>query len=79
MTGGKRPTVRGRAERAICPKCGRNTAAMWNADMTAQRMTSTYLLHPHNVGPGVRCKGWIVGKANMASREPTPPPPHPSA
>ena len=57
--------MRGRAQRAICPKCGRNTAAMWNADMTTLRMTSTYLLAPHNIEPGKRCKGWTIGKENL--------------
>jgi len=45
---------------------------MWNADMTALRATSTYLLAPHTTEPGKRCKGWIVGKADMLPA-PTPP------
>lgn len=65
---GRRGAVRSRAERAICPECGRDTAAMWNADMTALRATSTYLLAPHNTAPGKRCRGWIVGKASMVPR-----------
>ena len=64
--------VRAKAPRAICPACGRNTAAMWNADMTALRATSTYLLAPHTTEPGKRCKGWIVGKADTLPA-PTPP------
>lgn len=68
MTAGKRPTVRGRADRAFCPQCGRVIAAMWNADMTLLRATSTYLLHPHNIRPGERCKGWIVGQADVLER-----------
>ena len=58
------------AERAICPVCGRNTAAMFNADMTLGRMVGTYLLHPHNLEPGVRCKGWIAGKEDLVPRAP---------
>ncbi len=69
---GRRGAVRGRAERAICPECGRNTAAMWNADMTALRVTSTYLLAPHNIAPGTRCRGWMIRKADMVSRPSTP-------
>lgn len=41
---------------------------MFNADMTLQRMQGTYLLHPHNIVPGQRCKGWIVGKEDMVPR-----------
>lgn len=67
---GRRGAVRGRAERAICPECGRDTAAMWNADMTALRMTSTYLLAPHNITPGTRCRGWLIGKDDLAPRSP---------
>lgn len=68
---GRRGAVRSRAERAICPECGRNTAAMWNADMTALRMASTYLLAPHNIAPRTRCRGWMVGKADMVPRPST--------
>ncbi|WP_417541409.1 hypothetical protein [Microbacterium maritypicum] len=39
--------------------------------MTALRASSTYLLAPHTTEPGKRCRGWIVGNADML---PTPPP-----
>lgn len=58
---GRRGAVRGKARRATCPECGRDTAAMWNADFTAMRGESTYLLAPHNISPGRRCLGWKVG------------------
>lgn len=61
--------VRGKAQRAICPECGRNTAAMWNADMTLTRMASTYFLAPHNIAPGKRCRGWMVGKEALVSEK----------
>lgn len=65
---------RSRAERAICPLCGRNTAAMWNVDMTMQRGESTFLLHPHNKAPGERCRGWMIGKEHMVPATPVPAP-----
>ncbi len=40
--------------------------------MTAIRMASTYLLVPHNIAPGTKCRGWMIGKADMAPRSPTP-------
>ncbi len=71
---GRRGAVRGRAERAICPECGRDTAATWNAEMTALHLTSTYLLAPHNIAPGTRCRGWTIGKEDMVPRSPAPGP-----
>lgn len=65
---GRRGAVRGKAGRAICPECGRDIAAMWNADMTRLRMTSTYLLAPHNIAPGKRCRGWMIGKDNLVQK-----------
>lgn len=63
-----RTKVRSRADRATCPLCGRIIATYWNADMTQARMTSTFLLAPHNITPGTRCKGWIVGKDAVLPR-----------
>ena len=60
--------VRSRADRATCPLCKRVIAAYWNADMTELRMTSTFLLAPHNATRGVRCKGWIIGKDDVLPR-----------
>lgn len=60
---------RSKAERAICPNCGRNTAAMFNVDLTFQRRLGTYLLHPHNSAPGQRCSGWIIGKGNLVKTD----------
>lgn len=65
---GRSGAVRGKADRAICPECGRDTAAMWNAEMTRLRMTSTYLLAPHNIAPGKRCRGWKIGKEDLVKR-----------
>lgn len=36
--------------------------------MTRLRMTSTYLLAPHNIAPGKRCRGWTIGKDNLVQK-----------
>lgn len=42
--------------------------------MTALHLTSTYLLAPHNIAPGARCRGWTIGKEDMVPRSPAPGP-----
>jgi hypothetical protein len=59
--------VRGKAQRALCPECGRNTAVYVDRHALLAGAGITYLLQPHNARPGKTCRGWRVGRAALVT------------
>lgn len=64
-----RRIVKGKALRATCPACGRNTAVYADRHALQAGVGLTYLLQPHrgDAPVGKKCNGWRVYKGDLVS------------